>query len=174
MRKYLSILVFLWALSLVPPAFAAGDARIYFKARQFAQNGNHDFAFMQYRSLLRQYPESKYAKEALFAHGEYFFLIPDYDKAAAAFREFVDRYPEDKGKLFAMAYLLQIARLQGRREAVEQYTRDIATLQQLSLVFREFKEYRYLSPLERRHRAVFQIDTIEFFIQGEPFAKLSY
>jgi outer membrane protein assembly factor BamD (BamD/ComL family) len=174
MRKYLSILFFIVVMSLSPLAQAAEDIRIYLKARQFARSQSYDFAFMQYRSLLRQYPGSPYTKEALFAQGEYFFLIPDYDKAAEVFRQFVEQYPEDEGKLFALAYLLKIARIQGAQEAVEQYTRDIATFKQLSLVFRDFKEYRYLSPLERQHRAVFQIDTIAFFIKGEPFAKLSY
>lgn len=150
------------------------EAQIYSRALEAIKSGDIDFAFLYFHSLLTNYPESKYTQEALFATGEYYFLIADYRDAAAAFIRFVGDYPNSKAKPFALAYLLKIAEKGSQESLVKNLENKIATLQRLSLLFRKFKEYKYRSPLYRKHRVIYYVDKVEFYIDGQLFAKISY
>ena len=90
---------------------AAEGGKLYAKAYKSAKAGDIEFAFMQYRSLLRNYPNSRFKKEALFAKGEYYFLISRYKEAALAFQEYIKDYPDSKGAVFALLYLFKIAEI---------------------------------------------------------------
>ena len=50
----------------------------------------------------------------------------------------------------------------------------IITEKQVSLVFRDRKEYKYLTPLNHTLKAAIHIDMIEIYVEGELFAKISY
>jgi outer membrane protein assembly factor BamD (BamD/ComL family) len=157
-----------------PALYAKEDARIYSRALQAARSGQMDFAFMHYRALAEQYPESKLKPQALFAQGEYYFLSPNIPEAASFFNKFAGLNPAAEGKLFALAYLLKIARLEGNKSLEKDLQKTILTLHPVGLVFSEFKEYEYRSPLNRRHKAVFYIDKVLFYVQGEMFVQISF
>jgi len=166
--------LFLFLFLFSSQTLSAGeDARIYSRALSAARAGQIDFAFMHYRALLKDYPDSKLKARALFAQGEYYFLSPNYREAASYFNEFMRLNPDSQGKLFALAYLLKIAQLQGNQSLEKDLQKSILTLHPVGLVFSEFKEYGYRSPLNRRYKAVFYIDKVQFYAQGEMFVQIS-
>jgi len=152
--------------------FSPGAAKVYIKAVQFAKAGQDHFAFMQYNNLLRSYPLSKYRDEALFALGEYYFQTLSLGKAEAAFVDYLDENPDSQERMYALAYLHSIAVKKGA--PVEDIRREIINFQQVSFIFRETKEITYRSPLYKNYRTVIHIDKIEFYVEGELFAQVSY
>ena len=176
MKKILIILIIFLFFMLLSHyvLYAASSKDIYKLAVKSALQKNKEFAFMYYRQLLRDYPQSPYAMEALFGEGEYFFFIPDYDQAYKLFDEYIRRYPDSKAMLFALAYLLKIARIQKKEELAKDIEKKIISVRQVGLVFTDFKEYEYQSPLARKFLAVFHIDKIEFYADDNLFAKISY
>lgn len=54
---------------------ASEESRQFLMAQKAAKAGQADFAFMHYRNLLSNYPNSKYRETALFAEGEYYFML---------------------------------------------------------------------------------------------------
>ena len=167
---FISIFIILWSSSV----FAGEDTRLYTEARKMAKAGQKDFAFMQYQTILRDYPASPFAEQALFGKGEYCFMIANYPQAEEAFQAFLQRYPKSSGRIFALAHLLSIARAQNNSAAAEKLEKEIITQKQVSLVFRDRKEYKYLSPLNQTYKAAIHIDKIEIYVGGELFAKISY
>jgi len=170
-----------WHLILIISCFWLGSGGIvsgsdqdYSKAVKHAKAGQNDFAFMHYNKLLRNDPMSKYRDRALFATGEYYFQISGFKQAALAFQSLVDEYPESSGRLYALAYLLSIANKDNNRLSAEGLERQIIDLQQVSFVFRESKKIVYKSPLNQNYKTIIHIDKIEFFVEGELFAKVSY
>ena len=133
-----------------------------------------DFAYMEYREILRNYPESKFSEPSLFAVGEYFFINSNFKESAPVFVSFVQRFPDAKGKLFALAYLLKMAQARSDTDGEKDLTNQIVTFKQLGLVFKDSKEVKYASPLYRKLRAVFYIDKIEFYTQGELLLSIAY
>lgn len=164
----------LFAALLFGTCYAEEGGRLYSSAIREARSGNKDTAFMYFRSFLVNYPDSRYARDALFATGEYYFLISDYADSARAFTRYLDDYPDSPCVSFALAYLLKIAEKRGEEALVGDLKKKIATLRQMSFLFRESKEYKYRSALFRKHKAVYYIDRAEFYIDGELFAKISY
>ena len=156
------------------PAFAGEDARLYAEARKMAQAGQTDFAFMQYQTILRDYPSSRFTEQALFAEGEYNFMVQNYDQAKEAFQSFLIHYPDSKGKMFALIHLWRIAQIQNDAAAAKNFEKEVVTQKQVSLVFRDRKEYQYISPLNHIFKAAIHIDKIEIYAGGELFAKISY
>ena len=165
------LVIFVWLGSV---GFAPGAVQVYSKAVEFAKAGQGHFAFMHYNKLLRNYPTSKYREQALFATGEYYFRISSSQQAAAAFRTFLSEYPDSEERLYALAYLLCIAQRDKNTLSVEGLEKQIIDLQRVSFVFRESKEISYRSPLYQNYKAVIRIDKIEFYVEGELFAKVSY
>ena len=165
------ILISVWIGSV---GFAPGAVQVYSKAVEFAEAGQADFAFMHYNKLLRNYPTSKYREQALFATGEYYFQISGFQEAATAFKTFLDEYPDSKERLYVLAYLLSIAQRNQNTASIQGLEKQIIDLQQVSFVFRETKEIVYRSPLYQSYKVVIHIDKIEFYVEGELFAKVSY
>ncbi len=173
--KFKTLLLFLFFLFVLgDKVYSAEDATLYATAIKQAKAGNSDFAFMQYRSILIGFPNSKYREYALFATGEYYFSFPKYEEAKNAFTTLVTDYPNFKGKLFAMAYLFKMAELKKDMAFKEKIRKEIINLQQVSLIFRKSKEYKYHSPMNRTFKAIFYIDMIEFYSEGELFARIFY
>jgi len=168
-------IIFSLIITLCSPAAMAGeDARLYAQARKMAKSGQTDFAFMQYQAILRNYPKSRFTEQALFADGEYNFTIQDYAQAKTAFQAFLAQYPQSRGRLFALAYLWRITRAQNDEAAAKDFEKEMIAQKQVSLVFRDRKEYKYLSPLNHTFKAAIHIDKIEIYMEGELFAKISY
>ena len=167
--------IFLSFLFMMPLSGHAGEEdQLYRKAVAAARAGNTDFAFMYYSELDRDYPHSRYRDQALFAKGEYYYQLPGYPEATRIFQSFVQDYPNSDGKLFALVYLYKMAEAGQDQAALEEAKKEILTLRQVSLIFKESKEYKYRSASFQDYRAVFRIDKVEFYKGGELFATVSY
>lgn len=154
--------------------YAQDDRQIYSMAIREAESGNMDFAFMHFRSLLRNYPDSKYTQDASFAIGEYYFIAADYKNAAEVWSTFINDYPDSKGLPFALLYLLKLAEIRRDGSLVEKLKNKIIGLNQLTFLFRESKGYTYKSPLRRKYRMIYYIDKVEFYVDDKLFEKISY
>ena len=175
MARYVVALA-LGLLIFVPANFAypQGSLSLYYKGVHAARFGDKDFAFMYFKNLLREFPESELAESALFAVGEYCFSILNHHDAVKYFSSFINSYPESKAKLFALAYLREIAKLENNPELAEKISKEIVTSKQLRLLFSEFKEYTYWSAFYEQYKAVFFIDKVEIYIDEELFTEISY
>src|SRR5437773_1041895 len=123
----MSLVMSLWG----PVVFAGEDARLYAQARKMANAGPVDFAFMQYQTILRDYPISRFTEPALFAQGEYYYMMEDYNQAKKAFETFLERYPQSKGKLFALAYLWRIAHSKNDEASAKNFEREMIAQKQV-------------------------------------------
>ncbi len=175
MARYIIFLVLILPFFVYTKvAYPLAGRGLYYKRFHAARFGDKDFAFMNFKMFLGDFPKSKLAKEALFAVGEYYFSISDYRDAAKSFIGFIDLYPESKAKLFALAYLREIAKHEKNEELIEKISKEIITSKQLRLLFSEFKEYVYWSAFSNKYKAVFFIDKVEIYIDGDLFTELSY
>jgi len=170
-RTMILVIIGIW---LGSTGFAPGSFQNYSKAVKFAKAGQVHFAFMHYNKIIRNFPNSKYRNKALFATGEYYFHNSGMKQATQAFQLFIDENPDAKERLYALAYLLNIANQGGDEAFVQGLEKQIIDLQQVSFVFRSEKEIAYRSPLYQNHKAVIHIDKIEFYVEGKLFAKVSY
>jgi outer membrane protein assembly factor BamD (BamD/ComL family) len=163
-------------LSLDSPfGYAQQDRELFTEATELARLGKRDVAFMHFHSLLKKYSSvSKYYKEALFAAGEYYFSIGDYNNAEESFARFIKNYPDSEAFPFALVYLLKISRRAGDEKMTGDLQQKIIEFKQLSLLFSDFKESNYLSPLFRRYKAVYFIERVEFYLDGDLFEKIHF
>lgn len=161
-------------LCLTSLAGAESEAQIYRKAVQAARAGQADFAFMYYNSLAQDYPHSSHREEAIFAVGAYYVQMRIYPRAKDALNAFVKDYPQSGARLFALAYLHAIAESAKEANTLDALKKEIIAFKQVGLVFKEFKEYKYRSPLDQSYKAVFHIDKVEFYREGELFASVAY
>ncbi|MDP8253026.1 MAG: hypothetical protein P9X27_01325 [Candidatus Kaelpia aquatica] len=144
------------------------------RAKQSIKKGWLDFAFSDLHFLVALYPESKHYESSLFALGEYYYNIEAYHDALKNFNEILKINSESKAKIFIKAYLVEITKKRGDSDEVNKLKKEIVTSKQLSLLFRDFKEYSYVSVLEKEYKAVYYIDKIEFFIDEKLFSEIYY
>ncbi|RMD52124.1 MAG: tol-pal system protein YbgF [Nitrospirae bacterium] len=69
------------------------DKAIYTEARELYTKGDTKKARELFELLLREYPESKYADNAMYWIGECYYREGDYDSAILAFEELLTKYP---------------------------------------------------------------------------------
>lgn len=171
--KAFSLLVLLLLL-LQSKGYSQGDKNLYYQGIKAAREGEIDFAFIHFNKLLSDFPESKYREHALFGTGEYYFSNSLYGDAIRTLNKFINNYPESEARPFAIAYLLKLAQRKNQEDIVEKLKKELISFQQSSLLFRDFKELKYLSPLYKNYRALNFIDKIEIYIDDELFAKISF
>ena len=174
MKSKILFLVLVSILLAGGVSHAREDQEIYSAALENAKSGNREFAFMYFRSILTKYPDSKYTQDALFAVGEYYFLLADYDDAFEAFGRYTRDYPHSQETPFVLIYLFKMAKIKGKDSLAGKLEKAIVTFRRLSLLFRNSRDYKYRSPLFRKHRVVYYIDKVEFYVDEELFAKISY
>ncbi len=154
--------------------WAQDISEVYAKAAQAAKSGQMEFAFLYYQEILTSDAEPKLKTEALFANGEYFFGLNSFREAHEYFEQYWAADGNLSGRLFALAYLLKIAQQKNRAELIDSLEREIINFEKQSFIFRNYKEYDYQSPLNRRHKAVYFIDRIVIFVEGEEFVKITF
>lgn len=152
--------------------YSQADRNLYNRGIQAAREGRTEAAFLHFNRLLNDFPDSEYMPQALFATGEYYFSIGDYYDARRNFDKLVNNYPE--ARLYAIAYLIKMAEEEGRKNEAGKLKEGLIGWQQVSLLFRDFKEHSYTSPLNRNYQALNFIDKIEIYIDGGLFAKISF
>lgn len=154
--------------------YTQDSKEMYYQGIEAAKSGDLDYAFMYFQSLLATSPESKYKEDSLFATGEYYFVIGDYRDANRAFIQLNSDSSNFKGKIFALAYLLKIAEMQGKEAAVKNLENEIVTSKRLILLFKNSKEYKYKSPLCKKYKVIYYIDKVQFYLEGKLFEQISY
>jgi len=175
MFKKLLFIIIISAISFSSyQAYAGSAAFFYEEGIRAAKSGNLDKAFMSFRALIREHPKSKLKEKALFGLGEYYFHIVDYYDASLMFTRLINDYPNSKSRIFCLAYLLEIAKKQQNQDLIEKLEKHILTFQQHSFIFRDYKEYVYSSPFSKKYKAVYFIDKIEFYVDGELFTTIRY
>lgn len=161
-------------LACLQKGYPDDDTKLYSYGIYSARHNQIDFAFSYFDFIVKNYPESKVYEKALFATGEYFFLFWDYRNAEYAFKKMIEDFPQSEFKLFSLAYLLRTAKMENDKIRIKELEREIVKTRQVSLLFREFKEYTLTSPLHREYKAAFFIDKVEIFINGELFEKVPF
>ncbi|MCP4650447.1 MAG: hypothetical protein GY853_10260 [PVC group bacterium] len=174
-RFFFLVIVLLSFCVFSCPGYAEVQKALFDDAVESARQGNIEYAFMGFHSLLKKYTEAcPYYKDALFAAGEYHFLSNGYNDAEEYFTRYIEAYPNEEKIPFALAYLLKISR-NARDEVISSaIEKKIIEWEQLTLLFSEFKEHKYISPLYRKHTAMYFIDRIEFYIDGKLFEKIQF
>ena len=173
-RILLYLATILLFLSSIDKVYSQDDKSLYLNAVQIAKENKQDFAFMYLRRLLEEFPESEYAKDALFAIGEYYFSAGDSRNAYKTLNQLIKDYPNFDAKPFAISYLLNIVEKEEAGLLIEKLKKELVISQQVSLVFREFEELEYRSALNKHYKALLFIDKIEIYIDNEFFAEITF
>ncbi|MCL5408968.1 MAG: outer membrane protein assembly factor BamD [Candidatus Omnitrophica bacterium] len=63
-------------------------------AQTFQKVNRNKRAIMEYKKILNNFPNSKYAPKALFEIGEIYFKKDDYQTALKEYQEIIDKYPQ--------------------------------------------------------------------------------
>ncbi|OGX25352.1 MAG: hypothetical protein A3D10_01570 [Omnitrophica WOR_2 bacterium RIFCSPHIGHO2_02_FULL_48_11] len=172
--KYKSLISLLLFVLLSPHAHAGEDAQRFALGKNFAKTHQMEFAYMQFRDIVIHNVGSPFREASLFATGEYFADISNFPEAITIFTQFLKEYPDSKAKIFVLGYLYKIAQETNDTEQLEKLKTDIVTLQQVSFVFRNSKDYQYRSPTHKQYRAVVRINQITIYNGSEILAEISY
>ncbi len=181
MRKIRHLFLFIVGLSVVFSAHglcAGGDARARYNAAvRYIKLKQPDFALMEFRSLLREFPKSPLAQKSSFAIAEYYYDNKMYNDAIKSFTGHVKDYPDSKAGIFAKAYLLKI--IEEIKDPAWEEKRLFEDIQKdffskpLFLLFKEYKEASYKSPLQNKFKIRYYIDNIEVYRNGQLFIKIT-
>lgn len=155
-------------------AYSQEDKDLYNQGVQAARQGKVDFAFMYFYRLLNDFPVSRYIDQAIFAVGEYYFSIGNKPDAIQVFNRLINNFPESEARPFAIAYLLNLVEKQGNGVVAEKLKKELIASKQLSLLFKEFEERKYTSPLNKNYRFLHFIDKVEIYIDDQLLAKVSF
>ncbi len=80
----------------VGSACAQTPAQLFSEAKAAEASGKRDTAFLLYRQIVRQYPESQHAEEALFLIAQYHYDARNYFDADQAFRDHLRMFPQSR------------------------------------------------------------------------------
>jgi tetratricopeptide (TPR) repeat protein len=175
MKWYVIIISLLLQGCLLVPCVKASDADLEWKeALTLAKQGESDFAFMGFQTIVQLYPDSRYMLPAQFAEGEYYFQQNNYQMATETFESFCTQYPKREETLIALAYLFKIAQIQGNPDAIKNYHNKVASFHQLAFVFNENKSFSFLSGFGHKHKLVFTIDKVELYVDDQLFTKVHF
>lgn len=158
--------------------YAAGFARArYDAAIRYIKKNQPDFALMEFRSLLREFPKSSLVERSSFAMAEYYYNSRMYGDAIKSFTGYLKDYPDSKAGIFAKAYLLKIIEeikdpTWEEKKVFENIRGDLFS-SPLFLLFKEYKETSYKSPLRNKFKIRYYIDNIEVYRNGQIFVKIT-
>ncbi len=175
---YILLLALLAVFIFKAPNINAQSAEAqYREASQMVEEKKYDFAFLAFRSITRDFPKSKYASDALFAVGEYLYSQTANTESISNFSEYVRKYPNSDGTVFAKTYLLKIIEAAQKPTAVEKEI--INNLEKeffskpLFLLFSQYKEVSYKSGFANSFAIRYYVDKIEVYKNGQIFYRIS-
>jgi hypothetical protein len=175
MKLYVIILSLLVQGGLWVPCVKASEADLEWKeAIGLAKEGQNDFAFLNFRSILADFPQSRYAPNAGFAQGEYYYLKNDLKTAAAEFRGFYAQFPGHDESLIALIYLYKIAQIEKNPKAIKEYQKRVASFRQLTFIFNEKKYFKFVSGFQHRHKLVYSINKMELYVDDKLFTEVPF
>lgn len=177
MKKIFYILLFsVFVLFSTQDLFADAGAR-YSEALKFAKQKKPDFALMEFRSIIRDYPKSKYAQKAIFAIAEYSYDNKIYQDALTNFIGYINNYNDPKAVIFAKAYLIKIMEevrnpTTEEEEMFDNIKKDFFSKSPF-LIFSEYKKTSsYRSAFQNRFKIKYYKDNIEVYRNGQLFIKI--
>lgn len=168
--QYIAIILILLSASC---SSIGGNAH-YQNAIREARSGNADFAFMELRSYLQDYPDSPSAQHARFAISEYYFQNKNYREAIRELTEYISRYPEEKNTVFAQALLYKIFLEYKDQPGLLGKLKDIFFSKSIFLIFSESKTKSYKSILGNRYSIKEYVDKIDFFRNGDLLFEIEF
>ena len=175
MRLYVIILSLLLQGCFWAPCVKASEAGLEWQdAIGSAKQGEYDFAFMNFRTILEDYPNSRYCLSAKFALGEYYFLQNNLQAASDEFKSFYAKYPQHEEALIALVYLFKIAQIQKNPNTMKNYRNKAASFRQLTFIFNDKKSFKYLSGFQRKHKLVYYINKVELYVNGQLFTEVPF
>lgn len=182
MKKIFCIVLFLiifWGCPCAQKLYAVvGEARArYGEAVRHIKANQLDFAFMEFRSIVRDFPKSPLAQRSAFAIAEYYYENKMHADAAKEFTAHIKNYPDSKANIFAKAYLLKIMEeIQNPTPEEKKMLDDINMYffsKPLFLLFTEYKEASYKSASLNKFSIRYYIDNIEVYRNGRLFIKIT-
>lgn len=96
MTTSLRFIIALFVLLIAVEAIGQTVSQLYDQAKAAEASGKRDIAFLLYRQIVRQYPESVQAENALFEIGQYYYNAHNYVEADKAFRSHLTRFPDSR------------------------------------------------------------------------------
>jgi hypothetical protein len=175
MKLYVIILSLLVQGCFWVTCVKASEADLEWKeAIGFAKQGENDFAFMDFQTVLDDCPRSSHCLAAQFAQGEYYFLQNNLPMASNEFASFYAQNPRHQEALVALAYLYKIAKIQRQLDAMEKYRHEAATFRQLTFIFNDKKLFKFLSGFQRSHELVYYINKVELYVNGQLFTEIPF
>ncbi len=175
MRLYVIILSLLLQGGFVVTCVKASEADLEWKeAIGLAKQGEYDFAFMNFQTVLDDCPDARRCLAAEFAQGEYYFLQNNLLMASDAFKSFYAKYPRHEEALIALAYLFQIAKIQNHPNDMKEYRTKAASFRQLTFIFNDRKFFKFLSGFQREHKLVYYINKVELYVNGQLFTEVTF
>jgi tetratricopeptide (TPR) repeat protein len=139
----------------------------YSQAVEAAKAGDKIFAFMHFRDIVEHDADSKYREKALFALGEYYFSMSDYNDSFKAFNNLLNQYPNSRMKPFALFYMYKMAKDTQKTGLTAELKKQILSWERVILIFKRSKEHKFKSPMGINYRLTHYVDRLEFFIDGK-------
>ncbi len=100
----------IFAITMTSALARADQADILYKEGLLLEKrGQRDFAVFKYFSIIRNYPNSRWADEALFKIAEFYYQNKDYFNARGSFEAVITKYPQSAFAKEAKVYLERIA-----------------------------------------------------------------
>ena len=175
MKLYVIILSLLLQGCFLVPCVKASEADLVWQdAVRSAKQGEYDFAFMDFNTILQSYPSSHYCLAAEFALGEYYFLQNNLQMASDEFKDLYTKYPQHQEALIALMYLFKIAQIQDHPDDMKDYRNKTASFRQLAFIFNEKKSFKFLSGLQHKYKLVYYINKVELYVNGELFTEVPF
>ena len=173
MRLYVIILSLLLQGCFWVPCVKASEADLQWnQAIEFAKQGEYDFAFMNFHTILEAYPDSRYFPLCQFAQAEYYFLQNNLEMASDEFKKFYVKFPRRQEALAALAYLYKIAQIQQNHQEMKEYRNKVAAFRQLTFIFNDKKLFKFRSGNLREHKLVYYINKVDLYVNGKLFAEV--
>jgi len=175
MKLYVIILSLLLQGCFWVSCVEASEAdQIWKEAIGLARVHDNDFAYMDFQSILNDYPDSRYGMPAEFAAGEYFFLDNNLQMASDAFESFYTKYPHQQESLIALAYLYRIASVQDHADDMKKFRTMAASFRQLTFIFNDKKSFNYISGFQRKYKLDYYINKVDVYVNGTLFTEVPF
>ena len=175
MKWYVIILSLLLQGWCCVPCVKASEANLdWVDAIGFAKQGAYDYAYLDFQTILENYPNSQYSLPAEFAKGEYYYLQNNLSAASDAFLHFYAKYPKHQEALAALAYLYKIAQTQQHPKDMEEYRHKAASFRQLTFIFNDIKTFKFVSGFQRKHKLLYYINKVDLYVNGKLFTEVPF
>ena len=169
------ILIILASTVISSCASLTEPGTIYKIALNNVKEKNLDSAFMNFRELARDYPNSPYSRNARFAMAEYLFTKKDYYDSLREFVSIIEDFPNTSQALFAKAIVYKALSEFSSKE-IEGLSSKIKReffAQPIILVFSEYKTKSFKTLLGSHYTIKDYVDRVEIFKDNEIFLKIT-